>query len=596
MMEDDVLLTPPSISKLQHRNSNILSPMSPRITDSPMDGWRIRPHKLFQDEEENVEISQGNHLDSSGVKVNLFSDKSMDHSHCPSVIIDCDGNEEDDTAGRITPPTHKASLDLFSPPYKRVKHLKLFDSSTPNMNSTPSKYHPSYLRPVDRICSRLQVSGVKSLNGSFTNVTPLHTSRSKPIGEATPVTVNPFTPEGMVQSSLRRERMKSFNVSNVGLTSDTSVKMDEEPLASPICDKLSNSLIQLETSRYHEEFSEECLIGSGDFGEVFKCINLIDGMEYAVKRTNKPVSGTTQERLARREVFAHAAIGRNPYIVAYFSSWCELGHVYLQTEYCNGGNLEQLIADTTHKFTENGLNRILLHVSKGLKHIHSKKLAHLDIKPANILICRNSNANVSSDSFEDIDDDEVDNLSVVYKIGDLGHVAELEDPIDVEDGDCRYLPREILHNKYNNLAKADIFALGLTLYEAGGGGPLPKNGPQWHNLRDNKLPPLPSYSLDFNKLLKSMTDSDPEKRPDTTSLLKLFPNAADLRSELTSWKMKSEFYAQRMKNTTKCITSLHKKQPYDEMDPSSFMKTRSKAGHTRMVGKKSKRSYSVPDM
>lgn len=45
---------------------------------------------------------------------------------------------------------------------------------------------------------------------------------------------------------------KSFNVSNVGLTSDTSVKMDEEPLASPICDKLSNSLIQLETSRYHE--------------------------------------------------------------------------------------------------------------------------------------------------------------------------------------------------------------------------------------------------------------------------------------------------------------------------------------------------------
>ena len=36
----------------------------------------------------------------------------------------------------------------------------------------------------------------------------------------------------------------------------------------------------------------------------------------------------------------------------------------------------------------------------------------------------------------------------------------------VEDGDCRYLPKEILNDDYDHLSKADIFSLGVTMYEA----------------------------------------------------------------------------------------------------------------------------------
>lgn len=259
-------------------------------------------------------------------------------------------------------------------------------------------------------------------------------------------------------------------------------------------------------TRYHQEFHELGLIGTGEFGSVYKCINRLDGCTYAIKKSIKPVAGSMNEKNALNEVYAHAVLGKHQHVVRYYSAWAENNHMIIQNEYCNGGSLADVIArlqtQKTH-LTEPELRQLLLHVAEGLRYIHSMQLVHMDIKPGNIFISKEKRLlAVNYDSADDgFDEEETVEEEITYKIGDLGHVTSVNNP-QVEEGDCRYLPTEILHEDFTHLPKADMFALGLTVYEAGGGGPLPKNGPAWHEIRKGNLKELPPYSHDFNDLLK----------------------------------------------------------------------------------------------
>lgn len=41
--------------------------------------------------------------------------------------------------------------------------------------------------------------------------------------------------------------------------------------------------------RYEKEFLELSVIGEGEFGRAYKCINRLDGCVYAIKRSKNPV-------------------------------------------------------------------------------------------------------------------------------------------------------------------------------------------------------------------------------------------------------------------------------------------------------------------
>ena len=89
----------------------------------------------------------------------------------------------------------------------------------------------------------------------------------------------------------------------------------------------------------------------------------------------------------------------------------------------------------------------------------------------------------------------------------------------VEEGDCRYMARELLNDDFSALDKVDIFALGLTLLEAATGVDLPRNGTLWHEIRDGRIPNIPNFSMDFNDLLRQMIHVDPKQRPSALDIL-----------------------------------------------------------------------------
>lgn len=69
----------------------------------------------------------------------------------------------------------------------------------------------------------------------------------------------------------------------------------------------------------------------------------------------------------------------------------------------------------------------------------------------------------------------------------LCRIAQLKEGEDVSEGDSRYLAKEVLSKMEDHLpdlTKADVFSLGMTLFEMVTMEELPNTGPYWHNLRD----------------------------------------------------------------------------------------------------------------
>ncbi|XP_020296605.1 wee1-like protein kinase 1-A isoform X2 [Pseudomyrmex gracilis] len=488
-----------------------------------------------------------------------------------------------------------------SPPYKRVRALRLFDTPTTPKTLIEKSAMPT---PVPSRCPRtfsLDKPRPSKIS-PITKISPSYQTKS----EKPAANVNPFTPTSMLITARKRSRSKrSLNGDNLldipkfNLADSEDSDNEYEHVTKRVALQDSN------ISRYHKEFHELGLIGTGDFGSVYKCVNRLDGCTYAIKKSLKPVAGCIAEKIALNEVYAHAVLGKHQHVVRYYSAWAEDNHMIIQNEYCNGGSLADVIEKNRKQnkyFTEAEMRQLLLHIAEGLRYIHSMQLVHMDIKPGNIFISKENrllalNYDSADDGFADEEDIAEDEIT--YKIGDLGHVTSAHNPPpQIEEGDCRYLALEILHENYSHLQKADIFALGMTVYEAGGGGLLPKNGPLWQEIREGKLKELSHCSRDLNNLLKLMVNPDPEIRPSAASLIQhrvLCPpenkTKEQLRRELNAEKIKNEILSQKLHDAAVYLKTIESNidGSNNERQSRPFITTKS----SRTIGKKVNRSNST---
>eukprot|EP00010_Vexillifera_abyssalis_P009335 CAMPEP_0201546426 /NCGR_PEP_ID=MMETSP0173_2-20130828/2695_1 /ASSEMBLY_ACC=CAM_ASM_000268 /TAXON_ID=218659 /ORGANISM="Vexillifera sp., Strain DIVA3 564/2" /LENGTH=313 /DNA_ID=CAMNT_0047955069 /DNA_START=496 /DNA_END=1434 /DNA_ORIENTATION=- len=270
-------------------------------------------------------------------------------------------------------------------------------------------------------------------------------------------------------------------------------------------------------------------LGSGSSSHVYPAKHRLDGWHYAIKQV-QPYSNVSNNELN----FA-AALGAHPNLVRYHSCWIEDDCLSIQFELCSGSL--RGVMDNKPKLLETPrqLTRIFRHVLKGLKHIHKRGFAHLDIKPSNIFFAHKPifvRASQPSDAPLSLMMDDTGTgssstprpASTLYKIGDFGNMCKVADVVtgDFEEGDSRYVPLELLQPSNDDVRMADIFSLGLTMYETITRYKLPKGGQEWDKLRRDG----PTFTHEQHKrfgaltsVIKAMMSMEPSKRPTCAQLL-----------------------------------------------------------------------------
>ena len=240
--------------------------------------------------------------------------------------------------------------------------------------------------------------------------------------------------------------------------------------------------------RYNVFYHEIEKLGNGSFGNVYKVRNRDDGCFYAIKKIKiqsihsldqkKNKEKWMKEGLVLSGLQRYGKICNN--VISYNSMWIENSYFYLVTEFCDNGNLYNLrnLFNNKNDMTENIFMNVLNDTAQGLEFIHDKGFVHFDVKPENILIAKNGDFKLADFGLctkivfdeEDEDENDKENKKTLNKKELEKQKREKERKkkkgiFRVEEGDARYLCRELIEETYiiTELDKVDIFALGCTM-------------------------------------------------------------------------------------------------------------------------------------
>jgi mitosis inhibitor protein kinase SWE1 len=282
---------------------------------------------------------------------------------------------------------------------------------------------------------------------------------------------------------------------------DHSIFLDNGPHGVPPIAGLTKNDVDLSLKA---RFNAVSLWGNGEFSEVYRVEQpVVKGLAissphasrvWAVKKTKKPYIGIQDREKKLREVHILEVLKGHDHIVSIADHWEEKGHLYIQTEFCESGNLKNFLATAGYdsRLDDFRIWKILLEMSQGLKYIHDKGFIHLDLKPANILI----------------------DWEGVLKIADFGMASVWPAPPHIDgEGDRNYIAPEILAGRFDR--PADVFALGVIMCEIAGNIVLPENGDSWQRLRSGDFSEVPS--LVWNPESSLIRDHDGHPLPSSSS-------------------------------------------------------------------------------
>jgi len=260
-------------------------------------------------------------------------------------------------------------------------------------------------------------------------------------------------------------------------------------------------------------------IGRGGMGSVYLALDSRTGQRLALK-VLPPHKAREEERYLarfRREMDLSQRL-RHANVALTFEVGESQGVHYIAMEYIPGQSLHRLV-NKEGPLTVGRAARLFAEVCSGLEHAHSQGLIHRDLKPSNIMVTPNDHAKILDLGLA-LMEGEVEDIEVV---GGHGYVV----------GSMDYIAPEQTQDATGVDARADIYALGCSLYHALSGRPPFPGGGNRIKIKRHRFDepePLtrlnPSVPEEFAGLVRKMMAKKLEKR---------FASAYDVRGELLAW-------------------------------------------------------------
>ncbi|XP_028286499.1 death-associated protein kinase 2 isoform X1 [Parambassis ranga] len=129
-------------------------------------------------------------------------------------------------------------------------------------------------------------------------------------------------------------------------------------------------------------------LGSGQFAVVKRCIEKSTGTEYAAKFIKKRQSRASKRGVRREEIEREVDILQqlqHPNIISLHDVYENRTDVVLILELVSGGELFDFLAQK-ESLSEEEATQFIKQVLDGVQYLHSKRIAHFDLKPENIML------------------------------------------------------------------------------------------------------------------------------------------------------------------------------------------------------------------
>lgn len=140
----------------------------------------------------------------------------------------------------------------------------------------------------------------------------------------------------------------------------------------------------MDISSVYQIFTDEVL-GSGQFGVVYKGTHRKSGRPVAIKVIDKTRFPTRQERQLRNEVAILQSLSHLG-VVLLEGMFETVEHVFVVMEKLHGDMLEMILSSETGRLPERTTRFLVTQILEALRYLHFKHIAHCDLKPENVLL------------------------------------------------------------------------------------------------------------------------------------------------------------------------------------------------------------------